>query len=84
MSPGSKRRRRATRPGPARPEATRPGPARPEPTAVWDFGGAFGASLRAWNRRRDEVPGEPTPAPGGAPLADQPRVMSSRTRGVWQ
>jgi hypothetical protein len=55
---------------------------RSEPSAVWDLGGAFGASLRAWNRRRDEIPGEPSPAAGEAPVSEPPRVMSSRTRGV--
>ena len=69
MSPEARRRRRA---------------ARPEPAAAWDFGGAFGASLRAWNQRRDEVPGERTPASGEAPVAERPRAMSSRTRGVRQ
>jgi hypothetical protein len=53
----------------------------PEP-AAWDFGGAFGASLQAWNRR-DEVPGEGTDPPGDALPPDHPRVISSRTRGVW-
>jgi hypothetical protein len=69
MSPESKRKRRATR---------------LEPAAAWDFGGAFGASLRAWNRRREEVPGQATPAPGAAAAAELPRALSSRTRGVMQ
>jgi hypothetical protein len=56
--------------------------AAPKPSAVWDFGGAFGASLQAWNRRRD-VPEEPMGPAGDAGASDQPRVISSRTRGVW-
>jgi hypothetical protein len=69
MNHEPRRRRRATR---------------PEPSAVWDFGGAFGASLRAWNQRREEVPGQGTTASGEAPVVDPPRVISSRTRGVRQ
>jgi hypothetical protein len=69
MSPEAKKRRRAV--------GSQPG-------AVWDLGGAFGASLRAWNQRRDDIPGEPAPSSGEAPVADLPRVLSSRTRGVRQ
>jgi hypothetical protein len=69
MTPEGKSRRRRTR---------------PESGAVWDLGGAFGASLRAWNQRREEVPGEPTAGSGEAPVAEPPRAMSSRTRGVRQ
>jgi hypothetical protein len=56
--------------------------AAPEPSAVWDFGGAFGASLQAWNRRRD-VPEELADPASDGRASDRPRVISSRTRGVW-
>jgi hypothetical protein len=73
MSPEGKRGARATR---------------PDRAAAWDFGGAFGASLRAWNQRGDQAGEERTPASASAsaeaPVADLPRVMSSRTRGVMQ
>ena len=69
MSPEARRRRRATR---------------PEQSAAWDFGGAFGASLRAWNQRKEEVPGQVTLASSETPIAELPRIMSSRTRGVRQ
>jgi hypothetical protein len=52
--------------------------------AAWDFGGAFGASLQAWNRRH-EVPSEPARPPADAAAApDPPPVLKSRTRGVRQ
>jgi hypothetical protein len=61
-------------------EAT--GPVLRDTAPVWDLGSAFGASLRAWNRR-PTVPEGRAHTPGAARIPEHPRVLSSRTRCIW-